>query len=296
MMRRRKAAMVVSELISATGVHYTCKHTLEMFQFHEEEHPVGIQIFGSDSDYLCHAAQYAQEIGADFVDLNMGCSVPKVVKKGAGAALAANTIQLRKILCALVESVKIPVSIKIRTGWDENSRNAMEVVRLAEDAGIAWVTIHGRTSVQGYSGFADWDFIKSIKEKTFLPLVGNGDIDTAEKAMQRLKESCVDAVMIGRASGHNPFLFEECFSLWQGKKYTPCKKDYFQLLCEHRKCLEEYYTSGKSLVLAKKFLVGYASGFPECRKFRNDIFHTEDRELLWEKAFDFFENQIWQSQ
>jgi len=295
MMKRRKAAMVVSELISATGVHYTCKHTLEMFDFHPEEHPVGIQLFGSDSDYLCKAAQHAEERGADFVDLNLGCSVPKVVKKGGGAALACNIAKLSQILFALVKAVRIPVSIKIRTGWDENSRNAMDIVKLATDAGIAWVALHGRTSDQGYSGLADWDFIREIKQKSSIPIIGNGDITTPEKAIQRLKESGVDAVMIGRSCAHNPFIFEQSFSLWQGKNHSTSRQDYLQLLQEHRECLEEYYTPGRSLVFAKKFLSGYASGFSDCRKFRNDSFHTEDRDLLWKNALEFFESQPWEN-
>lgn len=290
MMRRRKASMVVSELISATGVHYTCKHTLEMFNFHEEEHPVGIQLFGADEDYLCKAAQHAQEQGADFVDLNLGCSVPKVVKKGCGAALACNLSKLAHILSSLVKSVRIPVSIKIRTGWDESSRNAMDVIRLAADAGIAWVALHGRTSAQGYSGVADWDFIKQIKEKSPIPIIGNGDIDTPEKALQRLKESGVDAVMIGRACAHNPFLFAQSFFLWKGETFVPSIQDYLQLLEEHRECIEEYYSPGRALVFAKKFLSGYASGFSDCRKFRNEIFHTEDSDLLWKKAVEFFQS------
>ena len=294
-MRRRKASMVISELISATGVHYTCKHTLEMFDFHPEEHPVGIQLFGADGDYLCNAAQHAQETGADFVDLNLGCSVPKVVKKGGGAALACNIEKLEKILCSLVKSVRIPVSIKIRTGWDENTRNAMDIVKIAANAGVSWIAIHGRTSAQGYSGMADWDFIQKIKEKSPLPIIGNGDINSAEKAMQRLKESGVDAVMIGRSCTHNPFLFEQCFSLWKGQSFIPSLPDYLQLLQEHRQVIEEYYTEGKSLVMAKKFLSGYASGFPECRKFRDSVFHTEDMDALWKNAQEFFTSQSWGS-
>lgn len=295
MMKRRKAAMVVSELISATGVHYTCKHTLEMFDFHTEEHPVGIQLFGADCDYLCKAAQHAEEKGADFIDLNLGCSVPKVVKKGGGAALACNIDKLAHILSSLVKAVHIPVSIKIRTGWDETRRNAIDIVKLAADAGIAWVAVHGRTSVQAYTGVADWDFIKEIKDKSPLPIIGNGDITTAEKAMQRLKESGVDAVMIGRACTHNPFIFEQSFHLWQGESYSPSMQDYLKLLQEHRVCIEEEYTPGRALVFSKKFLCGYTSGFSGSRKFRDDAFHTEDMDLLWKNAFEFFESRSWEN-
>mgnify|MGYP003348235394 CR=1 FL=1 len=157
LMRRHRSAVVISELVSATGIEYAGARTLDLLKFHEEERRVGLQIFGEDQEHLVKACQYVERLGADFVDLNMGCPVPKVVKKGAGSAMCRDPIGLSRILQAMVESVKIPVTIKIRTGWDSGTRNAAEIVRVAADAGVKWVAIHGRTRAQGYSGDADWD-------------------------------------------------------------------------------------------------------------------------------------------
>src|SRR6185312_11595629 len=154
---------------------------------------------------------------ADFVDLNLGCPVPKIVKNGAGSAMCRNPLQLGKTLEAMAKSVKIPVTIKIRTGWEESSRNAAEVVHVAAEAGVAWVAIHGRTRAQSYSGLADWDFIGDVKAKSRLPIIGNGDITTAEIAVKRVRDYGVDAVMIGRGALRNPFIFEQALDAWCGR-------------------------------------------------------------------------------
>src|SRR6476469_8941538 len=198
-----QSSMVVSELVSANGIEYAGQRTLDLLRFHEEERVVGLQIFGEDTELLCKASQYVEKLGADFVDLNLGCPVPKVVKKGAGSAICRDPISLGRTLEAMVKGVKIPVTIKIRTGWDSQSRNALEVVKVAADAGVAWVAIHGRTRAQGYSGLADWDFIADVKAKSPLPIIGNGDILTAEHAVEKMKTYGVDAVLIGRAALRN---------------------------------------------------------------------------------------------
>jgi nifR3 family TIM-barrel protein len=159
LMRRRGSSVVVSELVSANGIRYSSQKTIELLKFHEEERPVGLQIFGDDHQNLIDAAKFIEERGASFVDINMGCPVPKVVSKGGGSAMCRDLPLLAKLLNGLVAAVKIPVTIKIRTGWDEHSVNALDVVRVAEDCGVAWVAIHGRTRAQGYSGLADWDLI-----------------------------------------------------------------------------------------------------------------------------------------
>src|SRR5947207_2648277 len=145
LMRRRGTSLVVSELVSANGIEYSGQKTLDLLKYHTEERPVGLQIFGENADLLVKACEYIEKLGADFVDLNLGCPVPKVVKKGAGSAMCRNPVELGKTLSAMVRSVKIPVTIKIRTGWDSETRNASEVVQAAADAGVQWVAIHGRT-------------------------------------------------------------------------------------------------------------------------------------------------------
>ena len=290
LMRRMRSSIVISELISANGIEYAGERTLEMLRFHEEERIVGLQIFGEDEERLCKASQLVEKQGADFLDLNLGCPVPKVVKKGAGAAMCRNPAELYKILAAMVKSVKIPVTIKIRTGWDENSKNAHEVVRAASDAGVAWVAIHGRTRAQGYSGEADWNYIGEVKSKSPIPIVGNGDLGTAELAVERLKQSGVDAVLIGRAALRNPFIFEQAEALWRGKDAVhPIADRYLSLLETQRGLLSEHFNPRMAVVHSRKFLAWYSSGFPGCHEFRRKVFTIADEKELWNEAQQFFE-------
>lgn len=293
LMRRMKSALVISELVSANGIEHAGAKTLELLRFHEEERPLGLQIFGDDTEILCRACQYVERLGADFVDLNMGCPVPKVVKRGAGAALCRDPMALSKLLSAMVKSVKIPVTIKIRTGWDANSRNALEVVRVAEDAGVRWVAIHGRTRAQGYSGQADWDAMGEIKAKSSIPIIGNGDILTAESAIEHYNKYGVDAVMIGRGALRNPFIFEQAFALFQGQSYsTPRAERYVELVLEQQRLLHETYSSRSAMIQARKFLAWYSSGFPGCHEFRKKVFTIPEPEALWEEARRFFQESV----
>ena len=289
-MRRHASSLVISELVSANGLEYGGERTLELLKFHEEERHVGLQIFGEDSNLLCKAAQYVEKRGADFVDLNLGCPVPKVVKKGAGSAMCRDPISLGKILTAMVKSVKIPVTIKIRTGWDADSRNALEVVHAATDAGVTWVAIHGRTRAQGYSGLADWDFIGNVKAKSSIPIIGNGDLSTPELAIERYQTYGVDAVLMGRGALRNPFIFEQTLSLWQGETYsTPDVDRYLNFMKEQRALLSASYDDRMVMIHARKFLAWYSAGFPGCHEFRSKVFSIPNPDDLWNEAQAFFE-------
>jgi nifR3 family TIM-barrel protein len=282
--------MVVSELVSATGIEYAGERTLDLLRFDDEERVVGLQIFGENTEHLCKAAQYIERLGADFVDLNLGCPVPKVVKRGAGSAMCRDPISLGKTLAEMVKSVQIPVTIKIRTGWDSTSRNALDVVHAARDAGVAWVAIHGRTRAQGYSGDADWDFIGDIKAKSSIPILGNGDLWTAEIAVQKYKTYGVDAVLIGRGALRNPYIFEQASALLQGESYPPPEAErYLQLMQDQRDLLGEVYDPKVSMIHARKFLAWYSAGFPGCHEFRSKVFSIPEPEQLWKEAEVFFE-------
>lgn len=288
-MRHRQAALMISELLSVTAIFYNNEQTCEMAQFHQEEHPLGIQIYGCDCELLCQGAKFAQDQGAAFVDLNLGCSVPKVVKKGGGAALARDVDKLAQILAALVRAVNIPVTIKLRLGWNAESYLAPEIVHIAEDVGITWATIHGRTSSQGYSGTANWELIGEIKSKSKIPIIGNGDITTPEIACERLKKYGVDAVMIGRGCLKNPFIFRQASQLWQGQNYDfPTCQDYLDLLTDHRQCCEQIYHIPHAVMAIRKFLVWYTTAFPGCHHFRAEIFRIKDWNTAWKFARDFF--------
>ena len=289
LMRRRKSAVVVSELVSANGIEYSGQKTLDLLKYHDEERTVGLQIFGEDSERLVKACQYVERLGADFVDLNLGCPVPKIVKKGAGSAMCRDPLSLGKILSAMVKSVKIPVTIKIRTGWDSESRNALEVVKCAHEAGVAWVAIHGRTRAQGYSGLADWDLIGEIKAKSPLPIIGNGDIITAEDAIEKMRKYGVDAVMIGRGALRNPFIFEQAYALWRGETYLrPTADNYLELMTEQRAMLDQSFPARMSMIHARKFLAWYSAGFPGCHEFRRKVFTIPEPDVLWTEAREFF--------
>lgn len=289
LMRRQSSSIVISELISATGIEYMGAKTLELLNYHEEERLIGLQIFGDEVEHLVKACQFVEKKGADFVDLNMGCPVPKVVKKGGGAAMCRNPAELYHTLKAMVESVKIPVTVKIRTGWDAQSRNANEVVKVAADAGVAWVAIHGRTRAQGYSGEADWEFIANVKAKASLPIIGNGDLNTPEIAVKRFKESGVDAVLIGRAALRNPFIFSQSAALLKGEApLIPTADHYLGLLDTQKSLLAETYNPRSAMIHSRKFLAWYSSGFPGCHEFRKKVFTIEEGEELWKEAKSFF--------
>lgn len=290
LMRRMKSALVVSELVSANGIEYAGAKSLDLLKFHDEERILGLQIFGEDTDRLVRACQVVESLGADFVDLNLGCPVPKVVKKGAGSAMCRDTVALGKTLSEMVKSVKIPVTIKIRTGWDAGTKNALEVVKVAAESGVAWVAIHGRTRAQGYSGEADWDFIGEIKAKSPLPIIGNGDLSTPELAVGRYRKYGVDAVMIGRGALRNPFLFEQSRELLRTGSYveTPVER-YLDLMDSQRGLLSESFEPRAAMLHARKFLAWYSSGFPGCHEFRGKVFKIPDEASLWGEAREFFE-------
>lgn len=294
LMRTQGSAVVISELVSANGLEFGGHRTRDLLKFHPEERPVGLQIFGERPELLVKACIEIEKMGADFVDLNLGCPVPKIVSKGAGSAMCRDPIGLGQTLSAMVKAVKIPVTIKIRTGWDHESRNAHEIVRVAADAGVKWVAIHGRTRAQGYSGDADWQFIAEVKQKAAIPIIGNGDITTPEVAVKRFRESGVDAVMIGRGALRNPFIFNQAKSVLRGEPYSlPTAEDYLRLIKEMKVLLEETFGERGALLHSRKFLAWFSSGFPGASAFRKFVFQSDlDQGGLWDGAYEFFDRAV----
>ncbi|MGK5088669.1 tRNA dihydrouridine synthase DusB [Bdellovibrionota bacterium FG-2] len=289
-MRRHGASLVVSELIAANGIAYMGEKTLGLLKFSAEERPLGLQIFGEDGDRMADAARLVEKMGADFVDLNLACPVPKVVRKGGGAAMCRDVPRLAKVLEGVVRAVKIPVTIKIRTGWDADSRNALEVVRAAGDSGVAWVAVHGRTRAQGYSGEADWEFLGDLTAHAgAIPIIGNGDLVTPELAVERYRKYGVDAVMIGRGVLRNPFFFEQAARVFAGESYVkPGPLEYVEVLKELAPLFDEHFGEQGSLIHMRKFLAWFSSGFPGCHEFRSKVFSQIDRQTLWAEALHFF--------
>lgn len=308
-MRRMGAGVVVTELVSAAGIEYGSERTLELMSFGEDQRPVGIQLFGDSPAQLAKAARLVEERGADFVDLNFGCPVPKVVKKGAGSAMLKDLPAMTQVLRAVKAAVKIPVTIKIRTGWDEAHRNADEVCQIAYDEGISWVAIHGRTRAQGYSGLADWEYIGGVKAKSKIKVLGNGDILTAAQAVDRLQRYNLDGVLIGRGALKNPFIFSQAMHLWKapetlretsfpslkepvslanlGVQPTP---DYASVILGLFEELKSRNQERITQIQLKKFSAWFASGFPMAAAFRKQIFQSETTDEILQTSLNYFTN------
>ena len=288
-MRKLDSSLVVTELISAVGIEHKSERTMALMSYDESQRPVGVQLFGEDPEILGRAAQFAESHGADFIDLNFGCPVPKVVKKGAGSAMLKDLGLMQKVLSATVKAVKIPVTIKIRTGWDANTRNAKDVCRLAYNEGITWVAIHGRTRAAGYSGEADWDFITDVKASSPIPVLGNGDILTPQKAVSRLKESGCDGVLIGRGALKNPLIFADAFSLWKGEALrVDLKRNYASLFIDLSQAIQSKNSETITNIQLKKFASWFSTGYPGASAFRKAIFQIKNNDEVLLHAIDFF--------
>lgn len=281
-MREMGCGIVVSELVSATGLKYSSEKTRRLMEFEPSQHPVGIQLFGETLAHLSEAAKIVEQMGADFVDLNFGCPVPKVVNKGAGSACLRDLGRLRDVIRATKSAVRIPVTIKVRTGWDQATRNTHEVVRVAHDEGVTWVAIHGRTRAAAYTGQADWDYIREVKVASPLPVIGNGDIASPAIARERLSVSGCDGVMIGRGCLKNPRIFQECRS---GESSAASLLPILARLQEH---LESFYDERIMLLQMRKFAAWYSAGLPGAAQFRKDLFLMQGRDEVLERIRRFY--------
>lgn len=287
-MKKLGCGVVVSELVSATGIEYKNDRTMRLLGYDEIQRPVGLQLFGEDPEILAKGAQVVEGLGADFVDLNFGCPVPKVTKKGAGSGMLRDLPLLTQVLRSVKAAVQIPVTIKIRTGWDDTSKNAHDVTHIAYNEGMTWVAIHGRTRAQGYSGNADWDFIGDVKAKSKLPIIGNGDIHSAEQAVRRLKESGCDGVMIGRGALKNPFIFQDSVKILNGEAIDRSQREFVDLFLSLKECITAQCEDHIVQIQLKKFAAWYSTGYPGASQFRKNIFQTKSTDEVTDFAVDFF--------
>jgi nifR3 family TIM-barrel protein len=282
-MREMGCGVVVTELVSATGLKFSSDKTLKLMEFDPSQHPIGIQIFGENLDHLSEAAAKIEQMGADFVDLNFGCPVPKVVNKGAGSACLKDLSKLAAVIRATKKGAgELPVTIKIRTGWDQATRNSHEVARVAREEGATWVAIHGRTRAAAYTGLADWDYIAEVKASSPLPVIGNGDIHSAEQAILRLKTSGCDAVMIGRGCLKNPRIFQEARNILREERMASI----LERLHGH---LTSFYDERLTLIQMRKFASWYSAGYPGAAGFRKELFQLQGRDQVIGRINSFFE-------
>lgn len=232
--------LLVSEFIAAEGLTRDNQKTLSMLRYDEAERPVSIQIFGSDVDRMVRAAVMVEEAGADIVDINCGCPAPKVVRRGGGAEMMRQPDRLRQILRGIHSAVSIPLTVKMRSGWDDHGRNAVEIAKMAEQEGAAMVAVHGRTRVQLYTGEADWDMVGAVREAVSIPVLGSGDITRPEHARKRLAGGYADGLMIGRGAIDNPWIFRDIATHLAGEEVVaPDAEERVEAMSYFRDALRE---------------------------------------------------------
>lgn len=267
--------LIYAEMVSDKALLYDSKKTKDMLYMEECERPIAQQIFGSDKDTFVEAAKYVESyMRPDIIDINMGCPVPKVaVKAQAGAALLKNPDKIKEIVSAVVEAVSVPVTVKIRSGWDSNSINAVEVAKICEVAGASAITIHGRTRAQGYSGVVDYDIIKKVKESVSIPVIGNGDVVDIESA-KRMFATGVDAIMIGRGCLGNPWLIRELVSYFdRGIVIDKVGyKERIEMCFHHLDYLMKIKCEKVAVLEMRSHIAWYIKGLPDCVSVKNECF------------------------
>lgn len=280
--------MVCTEMASSRAIFYNDQKTKRLFNTEGEERPISFQIFGSDEESMAYSAQYVSSF-ADIIDINMGCPAPKVVKNGDGSRLLLDLDKARKIMEAVVKNSTVPVTLKIRKGWDKEHIVATEVAKIAEEVGISAITVHGRTRTEFYSGKADWDIIKKVKESVSIPVIGNGDIIDEDTAKEMFEKTNVDGIMIGRASFGNPWIFREILHyLEKGEKLAkPSKEEKLEIIKEHIELAikEKGDIAVKEL---RKHIAWYTKNMKDSGEFRNSINKIEDQKELNLKIEEYF--------
>ncbi len=280
------AGLIYSEMVSSMGIVYGSSKTIDLINFNEEERPISIQIFGNDVSSFVKAAKYIEDnYHPDIIDINMGCPVPKIaLRSQAGSALLKDPNKIGEIVSSVVSSVSTPVTVKIRSGWDNTSINACEVAKKCEEAGASAIAIHGRTRAQGYSGNADWGIIKKVKESVSIPVIGNGDVKTIYDAKRMFDETGVDAVMIGRATLGNPWFIKECVSYIENGEIIPLPSfiDKINMIKKHYLLLKKYNNEKVALLEIRMHALWYIKGIPGVKRYKSMITNCSSEEEFFD--------------
>ncbi len=290
------ASLVVGEMVSDKAIMYGDKKTFKLLEMDEKERPISQQIFGSDIDSFVMAAKKVYEVmHPDIIDINMGCPVPKVaIKNQAGSALLKNPEKIYEIVKAVVEAVPIPVTVKIRSGWDEKSINCIEVAKVIEKAGASAITLHARTRSQGYSGHADWSLIKKVVENVNIPVIGNGDVTSCYDAKKMLEETGCAGVMIGRGLLGNPWLIKECIDFLEyNKKPTPVSfKEKIDMMKRHLNNLCEEKGEIPAVLEIRTHFLYYLKGMPNNAQIKNNICKSKTKQEILSILYNYYKEII----
>ncbi len=280
--KEQGAGLLCMEMVSAKAILYKNKNTEELLTIDPRENPVSLQIFGSDPDIMGEIAKQIEERPFDILDINMGCPVPKVVNNGDGSALMKNPVLAGKIIEKVASAIKKPVTVKIRKGFDEEHVNAVEMAHIAQESGAAAVAVHGRTREQYYSGKADWDIIRQVKEAVSIPVIGNGDILTAQDVIAMKEQTGCDGFMIGRGAQGNPWIFSQILQYFETGTFVPKPSfsEVTDMLLRHAKMQLEFKGEYTGIREIRKHAAWYTSGYKNSSKLRGRINEVENYEQL----------------
>ena len=286
--KEKGAAMVCTEMVSAKAIYYNNKNTKELLTIDKNEGPVSLQLFGSEPKLMAEMAKRIEEIPFDILDFNMGCPVPKVVNNGEGSALMKNPVLAGHIIEAMANAISKPVTVKIRAGFDSEHINAVEIAKIAENSGAAAITVHARTREQYYSGKADREIIRLVKEAVSIPVIGNGDIDCYESAKHMLEYTGCDGVAIGRGAEGNPWIFEELNAKYAGLDYNkPSLEEVKEMIMRHARMLIDYKGEYIGIREMRKHAAWYTAGFKGASKLRGCLNEASSIESLEEIIMGF---------
>lgn len=282
--KEQGAGLLCMEMVSAKGIYYNNKNTEQLLAIDEREHPVSLQLFGSDPEIMSEMAKKIEERPFDILDINMGCPVPKVVNNGDGSALMKNPVLAGKIIEKTARAIKKPVTVKIRKGFDDAHVNAVEMAKVAEASGAAAIAVHGRTREQYYSGRADWDIIRQVKEAVKIPVIGNGDILTPEDAIRMEEQTGCDGFMIARGAQGNPWIFAQILHYFKTGEHLPkpTAEEMVQMMLRHAKMQLAFKGDYTGIREIRKHAAWYTAGYPNAARLRSAINEVESYEQLEE--------------